>query len=77
VKLQDEEKVELALKMQPGFVFVLVLKDENDWHYVGEDVKLGDGDSPICWYKPTGSETYRVIYGDLSVKDIAPEDLPK
>jgi outer membrane lipoprotein-sorting protein len=76
-KLQDKEKVELAMKMQPGFIFVLTLKEENDWHYVGENVKLGDAESPVCWYKPTGSQTYRVIYGNLTVKDVAPEDLPE
>jgi len=77
VKLQDEERLELAMKMQPGFIFVQILRDENDWHYIGRDVKLGDGNSPICWYKPTGSETYRVVYGDLSVKDVSADDLPK
>jgi hypothetical protein len=30
----------------------------------------------VCWYKPVGSQTYRVVYGDLSVRDVAPEDLP-
>jgi hypothetical protein len=75
--LQDEEKLELALKLGPGFIFVQLLKAENDWHYVGKDVKLGDGESPVCWYRPTGSETYRIIYGDLRVEDVAPEDLPK
>jgi hypothetical protein len=44
---------------------------------VGKDVKFGDADSPVCWYRPDGSETYRVIYGDLSVKKVAQEDLPK
>ncbi len=77
VKLQDKEKIELAMKLQPGFIFVQLLKTENDWHYVGGSVKLGDAESPVCWYRPTDSETYRVIYGDLSVKDVAPEDLPK
>jgi len=76
-KLTEEEKLELASKIQPGFVFVLTLKDENDWHYVGRDVKLGDGNSPICWYKPTDSETYRVIYGDLSVADVEADKLPE
>jgi outer membrane lipoprotein-sorting protein len=76
-KLQDKEKVELAMKIQPGFIFVLTLKEENDWHYVGGNVKLGDAESPVCWYKPTGSQTYRVIYGNLTLKDIAPEDLPE
>jgi outer membrane lipoprotein-sorting protein len=75
VKLEDKERIELAMKLQPGFIFVQLLKAENDWHYVGENVKLGDAESPVCWYRPTDSETYRVIYGDLSVKDVAPEDL--
>ena len=77
VKLQDEQKLELAMKMGPGFIFFQLLKAENDWHYVGKNVKLGDSESPVCWYRPEGSETYRVIYGDLSVKDVAPENLPK
>jgi outer membrane lipoprotein-sorting protein len=75
--LQKEQKLELAMKMGPGFIFVQLLKAENDWHYVGKNVKLGDSESPVCWYRPEGSETYRVIYGDLSVKDVAPENLPK
>jgi hypothetical protein len=77
VNLQDKERIELAMKMQPGFIFVQLLKAENDWHYVGENVKLGDAESPVCWYRPTNSETYRVIYGDLSIKNVAPKDLPK
>lgn len=75
--LQKEEKLKLALKLGPGFVFFNLLKAENDWHYVGNGVKLGDAELPVCWYRPDGSETYRVIYGDLSVKDVAPENLPK
>jgi len=69
--------MELAMKLGPGFIFVQLLKAENDWHYVGKNVKLGDAESPVCWYRPEGSETYRVIYGDLSVKDVAAGDWPK
>jgi outer membrane lipoprotein-sorting protein len=76
-KLQQKEKVELGLKLGPGFIFFNLLKAENDWHYVGNGVKLGDAESEVCWYRPDGSETYRVIYGDLSVKDAASENLPK
>ncbi len=75
-KLSKEERLELGLKLAPGFVFFNLLKAENDWHYVGNGVKLGDAELPVCWYRPVGSETYRVIYGDLSVKDVALEDLP-
>jgi outer membrane lipoprotein-sorting protein len=77
VKLQDEQKMKMAMKMGPGFIFVQLLKPENDWRYVGKNVKLGDAESPVCWYKPIGSQTYRVIYGDLSIRDILEEELPK
>ncbi|MCP4609893.1 MAG: hypothetical protein GY845_14390 [Planctomycetes bacterium] len=76
-KLTQEQGVELGMKMGPGFVFVQLLKAENDWQYVGKNVKIGDSESPVCWYRPEDSETYRVIYGDLSVKDVSEENLPK
>lgn len=71
----QEKNVENAMKFARGWIFFRLLKPENDWHYVGSGVKLGDAESPVCWYRPDGSETYRVIYGDLSIKDVAPENL--
>ena len=56
--------------------FIDRLPEESDYQYVGEGVKLGDGDTPVCWWKPPESKTYRVIYGDLSARDVKPEDLP-
>jgi hypothetical protein len=44
--------------------------------YVGEGVRLGDADSVVFWYQTPGSATCRAVYGDLTVKDVAPEDLP-
>jgi hypothetical protein len=49
------------------------------WHYLGKGVKLGDKDRIVCCYKLKGAKnpnTYRVVYGDLSVKDVAAEALP-
>jgi hypothetical protein len=61
-----------------GMIFHQMLDNGGrDWSYTGAGVKFGDADTAIFWYQPQGSDTYRVIYGDLSVKDIAPEDLPK
>ncbi len=60
-----------------GLGFVAILPSESNWHYAGKGAKLGDADTPIFWYRPEGSETYRVIFGDLSVKDVTPENLPK
>jgi hypothetical protein len=47
-----------------------------EWHYAGKGVRSGDKTKAIFWYRPTGSKTFRVIYGDLSVKDVAAKNLP-
>ena len=60
-----------------GGMFVMTLPADSNWHYAGKDVKFGQADKPIFWYKPEGSEIYRVIYGDLRVEDVAPENLPE
>jgi hypothetical protein len=46
------------------------------WHYQGQGVILGDADAVICWYRPKGAKDFRVVYGDLSVRDIPREQLP-
>lgn len=65
------------IDMTRCFPFVESLPAESNWHYAGKDVRFGDADAPIFWYRPKGSETYRVIYGDLHVEDVAPDKLPK
>ena len=73
----EQERFEHTLQMTRGLTFLLKLPADSNWRYAGEDVKFGDADTAIFWYRPEGSETYRVIHGDLSVKDVAPENLPK
>ncbi len=54
-----------------------LLYGESGWKYVGAGVALGDGDTAIFWHRRKGSEKYKVIYGDLSIKEMAKADLPK
>jgi len=75
--LSDDEETELGMKLSRHLLFIRFFKGQGKWHYAGADVKLGEADKAIFWYQPEGSETWRVIYGDLSVKDVAEEDLPK
>jgi outer membrane lipoprotein-sorting protein len=65
-----------AQKMFNGLLFVAHLP-ANSWRYAGNGVKFGEADKAIFWYRPKDSQMYRVIYGDLSVKDVAAENLPK
>ncbi len=70
------EKVNLG-QMFNALLFVAQLPKESNWRYAGNGVKFGTPDKAIFWYQPKDSNNYRVIYGDLSVKEVAPEDLPK
>lgn len=78
--LSDEEETELGGKLQKYVLFVRFFhhgKGQGKWYYRGNGVRLGEAEVPIFWYRPTGSETYRVIYGDLRVEEVAVEDLPE
>jgi len=66
----------LMTKVTRGTMFVQTLKPENDFHYVGAGVRFGESEKPVCWWKPDGFKSYRVIYGDLSVRDVMPDNLP-
>jgi hypothetical protein len=46
------------------------------WHYQGRGVDLGDAKIAVAWYKPKGAEFYRVIFGDLSVRELSSDELP-
>jgi outer membrane lipoprotein-sorting protein len=74
---EQGEQLKYTMKMTRGMMFVMTLPAESNWRYAGENVKYGEAETPVFWYQPQGSATYRVIYGDLSVKDVTPEDLPK
>jgi hypothetical protein len=75
--LSDEEQAKLGEKVQNYLLFTRFFKGEGKWYYRGKGVKLGDAATPIFWYRPKDSATYRVIYGDLHVADVAPENLPE
>lgn len=77
--LSKEEEAELGIKMNKHLLFIRFFrqKAEGEWTYRGQGVKLGEAQTPIFWYRPKGSEAYRVIYGDLHVEEAAEENLPE
>jgi outer membrane lipoprotein-sorting protein len=78
LNLSKEQATQMGITFGKGMLFHQIIDTSgDDWHYAGAGVKLGDASKAVFWYQPQGSATYRVIYGDLSVKDVAPEDLPK
>lgn len=69
--------INITVMIGQGFTFVHALPDECDWHYAGKGVTTADGDAPVFWYRPTGSDTYRVMYGDFEIEECLPDDVPE
>ncbi|MEJ2720177.1 MAG: zf-HC2 domain-containing protein [bacterium] len=76
---KDELKAAMAAAnvLIGGLYFAQEKKLEGTWHYAGKNVRVGDADTPVCWWKAEDSDCYRVIYGDLRLADITEDDLPK
>jgi hypothetical protein len=67
---EEQEIAEARAKLVRGLRFVDSLPKEADAHYAGKGVSLGAADKPIFWYRPKDSKKYRMIYADLSVREV-------
>ncbi len=72
--LDMQQQMDQMMPMQLSMQFVTTMTPDNDWYYRGEGLRLGT-EEPICWWRPTGSEFYRVVFGNLEVLDYTPEAL--
>jgi hypothetical protein len=77
MNLPEKEVQARAKKLTEYILFIRFFRGEGKWTYRGRGVMLGEAETPIFWYRPEKSETYRVIYGDLHVENVYPEDLPE
>jgi hypothetical protein len=64
------------LNLLPTGHFVEDHTVKGTFRYLGKGVRLGDADRIVCWYRLKDTGDYRAVYGDLSVRDIVPADLP-
>ncbi len=77
LNISDSEKGALGMKLARHLLFLRFFEGEGKWHWAGVGVELGDAETPIFWYRPKDSDTWRVIYGDLHVEDVEEEYLPE
>ena len=73
--MSDIEKAMIVIKIMRALMFIQQI--QTDWYYHGGGLELGDINTAIFWYWPKGSKTYRVLYGDLHIANVDPENLPK
>ena len=66
----------MGLNGMPIAHFVQDRTAKDTFRYLGKGLNLGETERIVCWYKLKESGTYRAVYGDLSVKDVEPRDLP-
>ena len=66
------EALKMAHVVLNGMIFLQTLKAADNWFYAGGGVSLGDAGRPVCWWRNDGASTYRVVYGDLAVRDVPP-----
>jgi len=72
-----QEQMDTMMKVQRVLMFLMQLSGEKvDWRYAGKGVRLGDAGTPVFWYRPKGAANYRLICGDLTAADVAPDALP-
>ncbi len=76
-KEAQQQRVSSVESMYRGGIFVGMLPAESNWRYAGENVKYGEADTAIFWYRPKGSINYRVIFADLHIEEVAEENLPQ
>lgn len=70
-----KELNDLTLSLTGGLMLAVTLPPESNARYAGKGVKCKDATTAVFWYKSAGASNYRVVYGDLSVKEqkTAPE----
>ncbi len=76
--LSKEELAGLTEKIQRAVRFTMILetfRQAEDLSYSGEGVRLGDKDSPVFRWLPKDSQAYRVIFGDLSIRDVPKDEV--
>ncbi len=79
LNLSKEEAEKLGTQYVKGMMFVnlFTVQGHSEFNYVGKGATYGDHETAVFWYKPKGSENYRVIYADLSVKEVPAGQQPQ
>jgi hypothetical protein len=77
LNLPEDEGAKLGMGYGKLSGFLLVLDHQGEWHYAGKGVAFGDAKTAVFWYRKGDAKTYRVIYGDLHVEDVALDRMPK
>ncbi|MBN2376939.1 MAG: hypothetical protein JXD22_11085 [Sedimentisphaerales bacterium] len=75
-----EEELDAAMdevhKILKGLYFVQDKKVDGTWGYAGQGVMRGQSEKIICWWFDKKTGCYKAIFGDLTIEDVAKDQLP-
>ena len=74
--IELNQKFMTARARPPVAHFVSSNTVADTFQYIGKGVKVGSAERLVCWYRLKETRNLRAVFGDLTVKDIRPEDLP-
>ena len=77
--LTEEEAEQLGTHYIKGMMFanLFLVQGHSEFNYVGKGAIYGDHETAVFSYKPKDSENYRIVYADLSVKEVPEDQLPQ
>ena len=58
-----------ASSAQNAVKFTMTMKPENEWHYQGAGVTLGETGQAIAWWRPQAGVPYRILWADLTMTE--------
>ena len=64
-----KEKMAVGARASRGLSFPSMLPLGSDPYYAGKGHKRQGPKVPVLWYKPNGSQKYRIIWSDLTATD--------
>lgn len=73
---QVEAVKKFASKIAAGLDFLKLPQDKLDFQYF-KGARLNQINRPLAWFSPDGKETYKVLYADLTIRDVKAADLPQ
>jgi outer membrane lipoprotein-sorting protein len=81
----QKQGTEIGRVFAQGAVFLQVLSQTHQWHYLGKGVKLGEADKIVAWWAPKAagekgggeqSKSATVLFGDLHIENKPVAGLP-
>ena len=73
----EQEKTDMGMQYGRAVLLIQQLAQQGELRYAGQGVAVGDADTAVLWYRQGDAKTYRVIYGDLHVEEVALDQLPQ